>query len=49
MRQRVVFDHSDVPGGGRERARIRIEYLRYEALPVNEDTKRLLEKDAGRP
>jgi hypothetical protein len=49
MRQRVVFDHSDVPGGGRERARIRIEYLRYEALPVNDDTKRLLEKDAGRP
>jgi hypothetical protein len=43
MRQRVVFDHSDVPGGGRERVNFRVEYLRYEALPVNDDTKRLVE------
>jgi hypothetical protein len=48
MRQRAVFDHSDVPGGGRERATIRVEYLRYEALPVNGETKKLLEKGAGR-
>jgi hypothetical protein len=48
LRQRVVFDHSDVPGGGRERATLRVEYLRYQALPVNDETERLLEKGAGR-
>jgi hypothetical protein len=47
VRQRVAFDDSDVPGGGRERATIRIEYLRYEALPVTDETKRLLEKGGG--
>ena len=48
LRQRVVFDHSDVPGGGRERGTLRVEYLRYQALPVNDKTERLLEKGAGR-
>jgi hypothetical protein len=48
IRQTVVFDHSDVPDGGRERASFRIEYLRYDALPVNERTKTLLEPGAGR-
>jgi hypothetical protein len=48
LRQRVVFDHSDVPRGGRERATLRVEYLRYEALPVNDETQKLLAKGAGR-
>jgi hypothetical protein len=48
VRQRVIFDFSDVPDGGRERVYFRLEYLRYEALPVNDRTKRLLGKGAGR-
>jgi len=48
VRQRVVFDHSDTPDGGRERVSFRIEYLRYEPLPVTDRTKKLLEKGAGR-
>jgi hypothetical protein len=48
IRQRSVIDSSDVPGGGRERLTARIEYLRYEPLPVTDESKRLLEKGAGR-
>ena len=48
VRQTVVFDHSDAPDGGRERASFRIEYLRYEPLPVHDQTKTLLEPGAGR-
>jgi hypothetical protein len=48
VRQRSVIDSSDVPGGGRERLAARIEYLRYEALPVTDENKRLLEKGGGR-
>ena len=48
VRQRSVIDSSDVPGGGRERLSARIEYLRYEALPVTDANKRLLQKGAGR-
>ena len=48
VRQRVVFDHSDATDGGRERVSFRIEYLRYEPLPVTDQTKELLEKGAGR-
>jgi hypothetical protein len=46
VRRRGVIDHSDVPG--RERLTARIEYLRYQPLPVTDETKRLLEKGAGR-
>ena len=42
VRQRVVFDHSDAPDGGREHVSFRIEYLRYEPLPVTDPTKELL-------
>lgn len=48
VRQRSVIDNSDVPGGGRERLSGRIEYLRYEALPVTDANERLLQKGAGR-
>ncbi len=48
VRQRVVFDHSDAPDGGREHVSFRIEYLRYEPLPVTDQTKELLEKGTGR-
>jgi hypothetical protein len=48
-RQRGVIDSSDVPGGGRERVTARIEYLRYEALPITDENKRLLEKGGVRP
>jgi hypothetical protein len=45
MRVRVVFVHDDsIPGGGgRELARLRIEYLRYEPLPVTDENRALLE------
>jgi hypothetical protein len=48
IRQRSVINSSDVPGGGREQLTARIEYLSYEALPVTDETKRLLEKGGGR-
>jgi hypothetical protein len=45
LRVRVVLKHSrfEPGGGGRELARMRIEYLRYEALPVTDENKALLE------
>ncbi len=49
VRQRSVIDNSDDPERGRELLTARIEYLRYEALPVNDRTKRHLERGAGLP
>jgi hypothetical protein len=45
LRVRIVFKQSrfEPGGGGRELARLRIEYLRYEALPVTDENKALLE------
>ena len=48
VRQRSVIDDSDVPDGGRERLSATVGYLRYEALPVTDANKRLLQKGAGR-
>lgn len=48
VRNRLV-DHDDgAPGDGRKLLKARIEYLRYEPLPVTDETKRLLEKGGGR-
>ena len=45
LRVRIIFKHSrfEPGGGGRELARLRIEYLRYETLPVTDENKALLE------
>jgi hypothetical protein len=48
VRQRGVLEVSGPRGDERERFSARIEYLRYEALPVTDENKRLLEKGAGR-
>ena len=49
VRQRSVIDNSDDPERGRELLTARIEYLRYDTLPVNDRTERLLERGGGRP
>jgi hypothetical protein len=45
VRNRVIFTHTKLePGGpGRELARARIEYLRYEPLPVTDENEAFLE------